>query len=271
MSSLLTRRRLLAGGLLAPTLCLPALAGPAAVDRLPGLSARHAYVGSLDDTLLAIDADRPVQIASISKLITAWVVLSAELPLGESIRIEQDDVVRSEYTRSSLDVGTRWRREQLLEWLVVTSDNRAAAALARTYPGGWEEFRYAMRALMTQVQLFSFDFGDAAGLSSTNRASARDLGVLLATLAQIPYFRDLSRKTAVGGKLNVNRFAHDRSVALLAGKTGFTSAAGFCLAEAEQFGERVVAMVVLNANDREARARDMARLRSYARERLGTA
>ena len=271
MPSHLSRRRLLAGGLLAPTLCLPALAGATAADRLPGLSARHAYVGSLDDTLLAIDAERPVQIASISKLITAWVVLSAELPLGESIRIEQDDVVRTEYTRSSLEVGTRWRREQLLEWLVVTSDNRAAAALARSFPGGWEEFRYSMRALMTQMQLFSFDFGDAAGLSSTNRASARDLGVLLVTLAQIPYFQDLSRKTAVGGKLNVNRFAHDRSVALLAGKTGFTSAAGFCLAEAEQFGGRVVALVVLNAADREARARDMARLRSYARERLGTA
>lgn len=271
MSSLLVRRRLLAGGLLAPSLLLPSFTGAAAVDRLPGLSARHAYVGSLDDTLLAIDAERPVQIASISKLITAWVVLSAELPLGESVRIEQDDVVRSEYTHSSLAVGSRWRREQLLEWLVVTSDNRAAAALARTFPGGWEEFRYSMRALMTQMQLFSFDFGDAAGLSSTNRASARDLGVLLVTLAQIPYFQALSRKTAVGGKLNVNRFAHDRSVALLAGKTGFTSAAGFCLAEAEQFGGRVVAMVVLNAADREARARDMARLRSYTRERLGTA
>lgn len=271
MSSLLVRRRLLAAGLLAPSLLLPSFAGAAAVDRLPGLSARHAYVGSLDDTLLAIDAERPVQIASISKLITAWVVLSAELPLGESVRIEQDDVVRSEYTHSSLAVGSRWRREQLLEWLVVTSDNRAAAALARTFPGGWEEFRYSMRALMTQMQLFSFDFGDAAGLSSTNRASARDLGVLLVTLAQIPYFQALSRKTAVGGKLNVNRFAHDRSVALLAGKTGFTSAAGFCLAEAEQFGGRVVAMVVLNAADREARARDMARLRSYTRERLGTA
>jgi serine-type D-Ala-D-Ala endopeptidase (penicillin-binding protein 7) len=271
MDSLLTRRRLLAGGLLTPAVLLPSMAGAAVTDRLPGLSARHAYVGSLDDTLLAIDADRPVQIASISKLITAWVVLTAELPLAETIRIEQDDVVRSEHTRSSLAVGSRWQREQLLEWLVVASDNRAAAALARTYPGGWDEFRYAMRALMTQMQLFSFDFGDAAGLSSVNQASARDLGVLLVTLAQIPYFQALSRKTAVGGKLNVNRFAHDRSVALLAGKTGFTSAAGFCLAEAEQFGSRVVAMVVLNASDREARARDMTRLRNYARERLSGA
>lgn len=265
------RRRLLSAGLLAPVAGLLPSFSDAATERLPGLSARHAYVGNLDQTLLAIDADRPVQIASISKLISAWVVLSAELPLNETIRIEQVDVVSSEHTRSSLPVGSRWRREQLLEWLVVTSDNRAAAALARTFPGGWEEFRYAMRALMTQMQLFSFDFGDAAGLSPVNQASARDLGVLLVTLAQIPYFQSLSRKTTVGGKLNVNRFAHDRSVSLLAGKTGFTSLAGFCLAEAEQFDGRVVAMVVLNASDREARARDMNRLRSFARENLAKA
>jgi len=266
------RRRFLAGGLLAPLALLQPLPASAAVaDRLHGLTARHAYVGNLGDTLLAIDADRPVQIASITKLITAWVVLTAELPLAETIRIEQDDVVQSEHTKSSLPVGSRWRREQLLEWLVIASDNRAAAALARTFPGGWPEFRYAMRALMTQMQLFSFDFGDSSGLSSTNRASARDLGVLLVTLAQIPYFRELSRKSAVGGKMNVNRFAHDRSVALLAGKTGFTSAAGFCLAEAEQFGGRIVAMVVLNAANREARAQDMNRLRRYTRERLGNA
>jgi len=195
-------------------------------------------------------------------------VLTAELPLAETIRIEQDDVVQSGYTTSSLPVGSRWQREQLLEWLVVASDNRAAAALARTFPGGWPEFRYAMRSLMTQMQLFSFDFGDSSGLSSTNQASARDLGVLLVTLAQIPYFQMLSRKTTVGGKMNVNRFAHDSSVALLAGKTGFTSAAGFCLAEAEQFGGRIVAMVVLNAANREARAQDMNRLRNYTRGRL---
>jgi len=270
MNSFLTRRRLLVSGLLAPGILLPSPATATVADRLPGLSARHAYVGSLDDTLLAIDADRPVQIASISKLITAWVVLTAELPLTETLRIEQDDVVQSEHTASSLPVGSRWRREQLLEWLVVASDNRAAAALARTFPGGRDEFRYAMRALMTQMQLFSFDFGDSSGLSSSNQASARDLGVLLVTLAQIPYFQMLSRKTAVGDKMNVNRFAHDSSVALLAGKTGFTSAAGFCLAEAEQFGGRIVAMVVLNAANREARAQDMNRLRRYARERLGS-
>ena len=196
---------------------------------------------------------------------TTWGVT---FPMTEKIKVTEADAQLSEFTHSSLPVGSVWRREELLEWLVVTSDNRAAAALARTFPGGWTEFQYAMRALMTQMQLLSFDFGDSSGLSSMNKASARDLGVLLVTLSQLPWFQQLSRTTAVGGKMNVNRFAHDRSVGLLAGKTGFTSAAGYCLAEAERFGDKVYAMVVLKASGRESRAQDMNKLRRFTREQL---
>jgi D-alanyl-D-alanine carboxypeptidase len=259
------RRRFLLGSL-ALVSCGEALAlgepGP------PRLAARHAYVGNLNETLLAVDADTAVPIASVSKLVTALVVLSAELPLAEKIRISQDDVVASAHTASGVAVGSSWRREELLEWLLVASDNRAAAALARSFPGGWPAFQYAMRALLTQMQLFSFDFGDASGLSAFNKASARDLGVLLVLLSQWPWFRQLATRPSVGGKMNVNRFAHDRSVALLAGKTGFTAAAGYCLALAEQFDDRVFALVVLNARDREARARDMNALRRYTRQQL---
>ena len=263
---LLPRRRLLLaalGGLVAGP--LPALAAA-----LPKLSARHAYVGDLNDTLLAIDADVAVPIASVSKLITAWVILSSELPMDEKIRIAQADVEFSQFTASSLNVGSVWRREQLLEWLLVASDNRAAAALARSFPGGWPEFQYSMRALATQAQLYSFDFGDSSGLSALNKASARDLGVLLVLLSQSPWFRRLARKPSVGEKMNVNRFAHDPAVDLLAGKTGFTSAAGYCLAMAEEFDGRIMALVVLNAPDREARARDMNALRAFARRQLAT-
>ncbi len=256
------RRRLLLGGL-AWLVGAPALAGAS-----PRLTARHAYVGNLDDTLLALDADVPVPIASVSKLITAWVVLSAELPLAEKIRVTEADAAFSRHTASNLPVGSTWRREELLQWLLVASDNRAAAALARSYPGGWAEFQYAMRALLTQMQLFSFDFGDSSGLSAFNKASARDLGVLLVVLSQLPQFRELARRPAVGGKMNVNRFAHDRSVSLLAGKTGFTAAAGYCLAMAEEFDGQVFALVVLNARDREARAQDMNALRRFTQQTL---
>lgn len=234
----------------------------------PKLSARHAYVGNLNDTLLAIDAGLPVPIASVSKLITAWVVLSAELPMGETIRISDADVAFSKHTASNLAVGSSWRREQLLEWLLVASDNRAAAALARSFPGGWPEFQYSMRALITQMQLFSFDFGDSSGLSAVNKASARDLGVLLVLLSQSPWFQNLAKRPSVGSKMNVNRFAHDPSVGLLAGKTGFTAAAGYCLAMAEQFNGQVYALVVLNARDREARAQDMNELRRFTRQQI---
>ena len=144
------RRRFLLGGLaLISWREVSALtrAGP------PRLSARHAYVGNLNDTLLAIDADVPVPIASVSKLITAWVILSAELPLEEKIRVSEADAAFSQHTASHLPVGSAWRREELLEWLLVASDNRAAAALARSFPGGWPEFQNAMRALLTQVRL----------------------------------------------------------------------------------------------------------------------
>jgi D-alanyl-D-alanine endopeptidase (penicillin-binding protein 7) len=163
---------------------------------VPRLTARNAYVGKLNDTLLAVNADAPVPIASVSKLITAWVILSAEL------------------------------------------------------------------------QLFSFDFGDSSGLSAFNKPSARDPDVPLVMLAQSPWFRNLARKPALGGKMNVNRFAHDRSVSLLAGKTGFTAAAGYCLAMAEEFAGQVFALVVLNARDREERAQDMNALRQFTRQSL---
>lgn len=257
----LLRRRLVFGGALWPVLALGQTA-------YPPLSARHVYVGNFNETVLAVDADVPVQIASITKLVTAWVVLTAGLPMDERILITPDDLARSAYTASALAPGSAWSREALLEWLLVASDNRAAAALARAFPGGWPEFQYQMRALMTQMQLLSFDFGDSSGLSPVNQASARDLGVLLVTLAQLPWFQGLARKTAVGGKLNVNRFAHDRSVHMLAGKTGFTSAAGHCLALAESFDERVYALVVLNSAGREARAQDMNRLREYTRQHV---
>ena len=224
----------------------------------------------MNHTLLAIAADTPVPIASVSKLVTAWVVLAAELPMDEKIRIVDADVTATAHTASSLAVGTVWRREQLLEWLLVTSDNRAAAALARTFPGGWPEFQYSARSGLTPLQLSSFDFGDASGLSAFNRASARDLGVLLVTLSQLPQFQALSRKTMVGGKANVNRFAHDPSVALLTAKTGYTSAAGYCLAMAEEFDGQVFAMVLLNARDREARAQDMNALRRFTRQSLAS-
>lgn len=238
------------------------------VATLPHLSARHAYVGNLDQTLLALDADKPVPIASVSKLVTALVILSNDLPMTERLKVLEADAVISEHTHSSLPVGSVWRREQLLEWLLIASDNRAAAVLARTYPGGWPEFRYAMRALITQMQLFSFDFGDAAGLSSLNQASARDLGVLLVQLSQFPRFQMLSRRPSIGDRPNTNRFAHDPSVDMLAGKTGFTSAAGYCLAMAENFAGQTFAMVLLNARDRESRARDMNELRRFTRQRL---
>jgi serine-type D-Ala-D-Ala endopeptidase (penicillin-binding protein 7) len=277
-----SRRRLLLGSVLLPLVSSPLQAqaeaspvetAPAAPIRPPEprLTARHAFVGDLDNTLFALEPDTPVQIASITKLITAWVILTAELPMNEILRVEDIDARNSEFTKSNLAVGSRWRREELMSWLLVTSDNRAAAVLARTFPGGWQEFQYAMRALMTQMQLFSFDFGDPSGLSNTNKASARDLGVLLVTLSQLPWFRELARKTSIGGRPNVNRFAHDQSVSLLAGKTGFTSAAGYCLAEAEQFGSRVYAMVVLKSVGREARAEDMNRLRRFTRQYVAAA
>lgn len=257
------RRRLLLGALAAL-----AAGGAAGAPAAPRLSARHAWAGDLDDTLFAVAPDTPVSIASVSKLVTAWVVLSADLPLAERIRITADDAARAQHTASQLAVGSTQTRGQLLEWLLVASDNRAAMALARTFPGGWPDFQYAMRALLTQMQLFSFDFGDPSGLSPLNKASARDLGVLLLQLSQVPWFQQLATRPAVGGKSNVNRFAHDRSVQLLSGKTGFTSAAGYCLAMAERIGGRPVALVVLNSRDKEARAADMNALRRYAQQAL---
>ena len=235
----------------------------------PRLSARHAFVGNLNETLLAVDAETAVPIASVSKLVTALVILSAELPLAEKIRISAEDVTASAHTASGLAVGSSWRREELLEWLLVAPPTTGRPPHWRAAsPAAGRNSAMRCAALLTQMQLFSFDFGDSSGLSAFNKASARDLGVLLVLLSQWPWFRNLATRPGVGSKTNVNRFANDRSVALLAGKTGFTAAAGYCLAMAEQFDDRVFALVVLNARDREARAQDMNALRRYTRQQL---
>lgn len=262
-----TRRRLLAASgaaLLLPPWAHGALPGSA----LPRLTARHAYVGNMNDTLVAYNADTPVQIASITKLVTAWVILSSQLPMNESIRIIREDELNTESTRSYLPIGSVWSREQLLEWLFITSDNRAAAALARSFPGGWKEFQWSMRYMMAQIHLSSFDFGDPSGLSPINKASARDLGLLILILSQDPWFQAMSRRGSHRGAPNTNRFSRNDSIQLMAGKTGFTSLAGFCLAQAEQIGDKTYALVVLNSASSDARVNDINLLRAYVQQRL---
>lgn len=257
----LKRRKLLGLGafMLLPGI---SLAAPAP---LPRISARHAFAGNFNDTYFNKAADVPVAIASITKLITAWAVLSSDQSLDERIQITQADVIKSEYTKSGLPPGSIWRREQLLEWLLIGSDNRAAAALSRTYPGGHSSFLYAMRSLATGMQLLNLDFGDPAGLSVHNQASARDLAILILTLAQLPWFRQLTQRSAVHGHSNTNRWAHDQSVQLMAGKTGFTTNAGYCLAQAEKINDQTIALVVLQSASKDARTRDISIMRHHAK------
>lgn len=224
----------------------------------------------MNDTLLAYQADTPVQIASITKLVTAWVILSSQLSMTEAIRITREDELNTESTRSNLPIGSVWTREQLLEWLLIASDNRAAAALARSFPGGWKEFQWSMRYMMAQIHLSSFDFGDPSGLSPVNKASARDLGLLILILSQDPWFHTITRRGSLRGAPNTNRFSRNQSIQLMAGKTGFTSLAGFCLAQAEQIGRQNYALVVLNSASSDARVQDINLLRAYVQQRVGS-
>lgn len=231
------------------------------------------------ETLALKNPDAVLPIASLTKLMTALVVVESGLPMDEVLQISRDDVDTEKHSSSRLAVGTRLSRDQMLLLALMSSENRAASALSRHYPGGREAFIARMNLKAQALGMASTHFADAAGLSSQSVSTARDLHRLLNAAYAQSRIRSYSTQTqstvrVKGRKLtfvNSNRLVRrsgNWDIALQ--KTGFTNEAGRCLVMQATVLSRRLMMIFLDSTGPMTRYADAARVRKQLeRERKG--
>ncbi len=234
----------------------------------------------LDEThstvLYARRADVPQPIASISKLMTAMVVIDGRQPLDEVLEITRDDCAVGRGAASRLRIGTRLTRAELLHLALMSSENRAAHALGRTYPGGLPAFVRAMNAKARSLGMATARFVEPTGLSSDNVASADDLSKLVDAAAKYPLIREYSTDrhyTVRVGRRPVEFRTTDSLVAnrawkIIVQKTGYISAAGRCLVMQAVIDGRTVAIVLLDSFGKYTRVADARRVRRWMETKL---
>lgn len=240
----------------------------------PGVRS-EAYL-AVDAQTLAVLAqhgnpEEPRPIASITKLLTALVVLDAQQPLDERITITHADYDRIKGTRSPLSAGTQLTRSEALKVALMASDNRAAMALARHYPGGPEAFVRAMNVKAKMLGMRHSRFVDPAGLSPENVASMNDLVRLVRAAYQHPLIRNYStqEETVVRTRSGLVRFrstnalVRNDSMPVALQKTGYTREAGRCLALVTPVKGRPTIFVLLNSWGKYTRIADAKRLRYW--------
>ncbi|MFV0680971.1 serine hydrolase [Ottowia sp.] len=210
-------------------------------------------------------------IASITKLMTGLIVSDARLPLDESIAITAEDVDTEKGSRSRLTVGTTLTRGELMHLALMSSENRAAHALGRTYPGGMNRFVSLMNARAIMLGMKDTRYVEPTGLSSANRSSASDLATLVAAASKDALLRQLTTSTgyevAVGDRVvqynNTNRLVHNPEWQIGLQKTGYISEAGRCLVMQANVAGRKLIMVFLDSSGKYSRLADAERVRRW--------
>jgi len=225
-----------------------------------------------DDTgkvILEKNADVQVPIASLTKLMTAMVVLDARQDMKEAIEIDRADVDMLKHSTSRVPVGAAIARADVLQLALMSSDNRAAASLARTYPGGTENFRRAVNAKIRALGLTNTVIEEPTGLSPHNRSTATDL-VKMARAASV--YPEIARITTDKKDLirikgrdveyhNTNRLVGAKGWDVGLSKTGYTEEAGRCLIMRFKSGGKDNTLVLLNAKANSARITDAMNIR----------
>lgn len=244
-------------------------------DGDPNLKSTAALVldANTGETLFAKNADAIHPIASITKLMTAMVVLDAKLPLDEPVQISTEDLDLLKGTKSRLPVGAHFRRDDLIRIALVASDNRAAAALGRAYPGGIDSFVEAMNAKARLMGLESTRFVDSSGLAPGNVSSPAELARLVAEASKYDIIREYSTTPALdvtlpdtGRKVNyVNTNALVRAGDWKIGvsKTGYISESGKCLVMQALIANTPVVIVLLDSWGRLTRIGDANRIKRW--------
>lgn len=229
-----------------------------------------------DEVLFSKNADVVLPIASLTKLMTALVIAQAKIPLDELVILNQDDVDTERHSPSRLKVGTQLTRGEMLHLALMASENRAAHALGRTFPGGTEAFVAAMNATAEALNMHDTRFVEATGLSSSNRSSARDLVTLVRAAHEHPIIRDLSvsrrAKVEIGRRdvqfHNTNRLVQRADWDIGLQKTGYIAEAGRCLVMQVNFAGRSLIMVFLDSAGKYSRLGDAERVRRWIADNL---
>jgi D-alanyl-D-alanine endopeptidase (penicillin-binding protein 7) len=224
-----------------------------------------------NQVLLSKNSDAVLPIASITKLMTALVVVEAGLSLDETVSIDQEDVEATANNRSRLIPGTQMSRGEMLRLALMSSENRAANALSRHFPGGASAFVAAMNRKAAQLGMRDTRYVEPTGLSADNRSSARDLSVLVREASNHQVIRELSTsreaQVAVGSRQvqfhTTNRLVTDPSWDIILQKTGYISAAGRCLVMQAQLAGRKLTMVLLDSAGKYSRLGDAERIRQW--------
>jgi len=214
-------------------------------------------------------------IASLTKLMTGLIVTEARLPMNEMIVISQEDVDTEKGSRSRLKVGAELSRGELLHLALMSSENRAAHALGRTYPGGLPTFVGLMNARAQALGMKDTQYVEPTGLSSKNQSSAKDLATLVAAAYLEPKLRELTtspgHEVEVGNRTlqynNTNRLVHNPSWDIGIQKTGYISEAGQCLVMQAKVAGRKLIMVFLDSNGKFSRLADAERVRRWVESR----
>ncbi len=271
-----TSMTLLAGLVCSLLACAAALAEQRALDphRLQLQSTKAVvFDARTGEILYAKNAEATAPIASITKLMTAMVVLDGKLPMDEMLTISKDDIDRLKGTYSRLQIGTRQSRKEMLRLALMSSENRAASALGRHYPGGRAAFVAQMNRKAAALRMTHTQFADATGLSSHNISSAGDLVKMAQAASQYALIREFTTtaERTVSfpqpryslGFVNTNRLVRAGSWDIELSKTGFTNEAGRCLVMKTRVGDRPMVMVLLNSQGKLSPVGDANRIKQW--------
>jgi D-alanyl-D-alanine endopeptidase (penicillin-binding protein 7) len=223
------------------------------------------------EVLVSKNDQAVLPIASITKLMTGVIISQADLPMDEMLTLTQDDVDTEKGSSSRLRVGTTLTRGELLHLALMSSENRAAHALGRTFPGGLAAFVALMNAKAQMLGMAATRYVEPTGLSSKNQSSAKDLATLVNAAHADPTLREFSTsagyQVAVGRKTlqfnNTNRLVKNPSWDIGLQKTGYISEAGQCLVMQTKIAGRKLIMVFLDSAGKLSRLGDAERVRRW--------
>jgi D-alanyl-D-alanine endopeptidase (penicillin-binding protein 7) len=246
----------------------------AALNGNPGLRSSSALVTDASGNIIYgkdINTVRPI--ASLTKLMMAMVILDSGLNLEEKITITKDDRDLVRLTGSRLKYGARLSRLELIQIALMASENRAASALGRTYPGGMQAFVEQMNRKARELEMFSSHFADPAGLHKENVSTASDLSKMLAaagsysliTSATTMLRHEVRPYTRLGplNYGNTNRLLKNKNWDIALSKTGYINEAGRCLVMQAKIGGEAVSIVLLNSFGKLTPFGDSNRLRKW--------
>ena len=258
--------------------------------QIAGLHGAHDSLDLKSSVALVIDQDTRevlfsknqnavLPIASLTKLMTGVIVSGAKLPMDEMITVTQDDVDTEKGSSSRLKVGTSLTRGEMLHLALMSSENRAAHALGRTYPGGMATFVSLMNAKAKLLGMTDTSYVEPTGLSSRNQSSAQDLAALVNAAHADPVLRELSTSTgyqvAVGNRTlqynNPHRLTKNPEWDIGLQKTGYISEAGQCLVMQTKIAGRKLIMVFLDSAGKLSRLGDAERVRRWVESNPVTA